>query len=247
MKRYSYDLEIESQIYSPFGQLVEYDRTEDNSRVPDPLNMAQASVALVNDWSFFGFTSPIRGGRSRLELESTVGTVNFNTITADYRRYFSPHKNLTIAARAYHLGRYGNQEMEDRLNEIPVGFEAFIHGYDPSSFDGSECTPLESGDSCPEFSRIYGHRIATANLEMRVPFLGVEDLGLINFPYLPTELVAFADMGMAWNRSDPDLIPLRHRHSRQSAGVCSRSLGPNEPARVHDSRDLLRLPIPAAE
>ena len=31
------------------------------------------------------------------------------------------------------------------------------------------------------------------NAEIRVPFLGTEQFGLLNFPYLPTELVAFAD------------------------------------------------------
>jgi len=203
LKRYSYDLEIESQVYNAFGQLVNYERTEANDQVPDPLNLAEASVALVNDWSYFGFTSPIRGGRSRLELEGTVGTVDFATITADYRRYFSPFRHLTVAARGFHLGRYGNAEMEERMREIPVGFEAFIRGYDPNSFSANECTTTESEDSCPEFNRLYGHRIGVANLEMRVPFLGVEDLGVFNFPYLPTELVAFADMGFAWNSNDP--------------------------------------------
>ena len=29
--------------------------------------------------------------------------------------------------------------------------------------------------------------------------IGVEQFGIINFPYLPTELVAFADAGIAWD------------------------------------------------
>lgn len=200
--RYSYDVEVETQTFDPFGRLLDFSRETQNELVPDPLNMVQASVALVNDWSFFGFTSPIRGGRSRLEVEATTGTVDFATLTADYRRYFNPSRHLTIAARGMHIGRYGSSEMEERLNELPVGFEYFMRGYAPESFTASECTATDN-DTCPEFNRLYGHRIGTVNLELRVPFLGVEQLGVINFPYLPTELVAFADMGFAWNSDDP--------------------------------------------
>lgn len=200
--RYSYDLEIETQVFDNFGRLIDYSRETQNDQVPDPLNMAQTSVALVNDWSFFGFTSPIRGGRSRLQLEATTGTVNFITLTTDYRRYFNPSPLLTVAARGLHLGRYGSAQMEERLNELPVGNEYFMRGYAPESFNLSECT-AQDGDSCPEFNRLYGHRVGVVNVELRVPFLGVEQLGLINFPYLPTELVAFTDVGMAWNRDAP--------------------------------------------
>ena len=42
-----------------------------------------------------------------------------------------------------------------------------------------------------------------ANLELRVPFIGVEQYGLINFKFLPTELVLFADGGVAWDDQNP--------------------------------------------
>jgi hypothetical protein len=32
--------------------------------------------------------------------------------------------------------------------------------------------------------------------------LGTDQLGLFNFPYLPTELVAFGDAGVAWTSED---------------------------------------------
>ena len=56
------------------------------------------------------------------------------------------------------------------------------------------------------------------NLELRVPFIGVEQYGIVNFPFLPTELVAFVDGGVAWDedhsatlkfsRNSPDRIPV---------------------------------------
>ena len=201
--RYSYDLEEEVQTYDQFGRLIGYERETRNELVPEALNLASASAALVNDWSFFGFTSPLRGGRSHIEVEGTTGTVDFATLTADYRRYFNPGRLFTVAFRGLHYGRYGTQEMEDRLNEIPLGYETFIRGYAPESFDASECTAIAGVDDCPQFSRLFGHRIGVLSAEVRVPFLGVEELGVLNFPFLPTELVAFGDMGMAWNGDEP--------------------------------------------
>ena len=41
----------------------------------EPLDLIQGSFALVGDNSYFGFTSPVRGGRYRLEVEPTFGTL----------------------------------------------------------------------------------------------------------------------------------------------------------------------------
>jgi outer membrane protein assembly factor BamA len=50
---------------------------------------------------------------------------------------------------------------------------------------------------------MFGHRIAVANLEVRVPFIGTDQFGLINLPYVPMELVAFTDVGVAWDDEHP--------------------------------------------
>jgi outer membrane protein assembly factor BamA len=60
--------------------------------------------------------------------------------------------------------------------------------------------------------------MAVANLEVRVPFLGTEQFGLIDLPYVPMELVAFADAGASWDderkadwslsRSGTDRVPV---------------------------------------
>ena len=107
--------------------------------------MATASVALVGDNAFFGFVSPIRGGRYRFAVERTTGTLNFATVTADWRRYFAPAKNLTVAVRGLHYGRYGldlepgSQGTFSPLRELFLGFETFIRGYAFESFDATEC------------------------------------------------------------------------------------------------------------
>ena len=95
------------------------------------------------------------------------------------------------------------------------------------SFDVSECTDASNQlSSCPEFDRLIGSRLAVANVEFRIPLFGVEELGLFNVPFLPTELSFFGDAGAAWtqdqridfrfDRTSADRVPV------VSAGVSAR-------------------------
>jgi outer membrane protein assembly factor BamA len=76
-----------------------------------------------------------------------------------------------------------------------------VHGYEFGNIGLSECTPVPGNTSaCPEFDRLLGSRLAVANLELRVPFLGVQGYGLIKAPFLPTDLAFFLDAGTAWTK-----------------------------------------------
>jgi outer membrane protein assembly factor BamA len=48
---------------------------------------------------------------------------------------------------------------------------------------------------------LIGTRVAVASLELRLPLIGTEELGLIKFPFLPTEIAPFVDAGVAWDES----------------------------------------------
>jgi outer membrane protein assembly factor BamA len=51
--------------------------------------------------------------------------------------------------------------------------------------------------------------MATASVELRVPLFGTESFGLINFPYLPTEVSFFVDGGVAWTAEEaPEIQPV---------------------------------------
>jgi len=207
--RYGYHQELETVYFNQFGQAVDYERREIAS--PKPLNLASASVAFVGDNSYAAFTSPVRGGRFRLEAETTYGTVNFNTLTVDYRRYFNNGGPLTLATRALHMGRYGDfTKVEDRMYPLYLGWESFIRGYSYNSFNfNRECT-VTAESNCLETERLLGHRVGVLNAEFRLPLTGIEEFGLINFPYLPIELTAFTDVGVAWDRERPaDLRSLK--------------------------------------
>lgn len=199
LTRYSFDNEVESFYIARNGQVLRHE--VQNLGAPDPLSLVEGAVALVGDYAFFGFTSPVRGGRYRLEVGATTGTLGFQTVLADYRRYLFLQP-VTLAARGLHYGRYGRDADTDRLNPLFLGFETFVRGYSAESFDAAECTAQGRGESCPEFDRLLGSRIGVLNLELRVPLFGVPEFGLIDFPYLPTEVGAFFDAGAAWNRAE---------------------------------------------
>ncbi len=198
---YGFDREIERQI-SVSGVVVDQRIIDEPSA--SGLNLWQTSVALVGDNSFFGFTSPINGSRWRLEVSPTFGSLEYQTILADYRRYVLL-RPFTVAARAIHVGRYGADAESDRLTPLFIGYDSLVRGYTSGSFELSECSTGNAED-CPEFNRLVGSKIGVANLEVRFPLLGTDRWGLINFPYLPTELAGFFDAGVAWtDKEKPDL------------------------------------------
>jgi len=213
--RLSYDLEAERIFVNAFGQYLDSD--ERSLDAPSAINLIQASAAYVGDYSYFGFTSPIRGRSYRLELEPTFGTLNFMSALLDYRQYLFSNP-LTLAFRFFHYGRYFGQSDDERLTPLFLGYETWVRGYSVNSYNVSECADSDNPGECPEFDRLIGSRIAVFNTEIRIPLFGVEQYGLINFPYLPTELVAFFDGGMAWTkgedpqltfqRTSPDRIPV---------------------------------------
>ncbi|MES1244318.1 MAG: BamA/TamA family outer membrane protein [Acidobacteriota bacterium] len=205
---------------------------EDSDRrlpAPESLSLYQGSLAYVGDNSYFGFTSPVRGHRYRFEIEPTFGDLNFESILADYRRYFFK-RPVTLAFRGMHYGRYGTDAESTRLTQLYVGQPTLVRGYEIGDISLSECSTVP-GDpgACPEFDRLVGSRLAVANLEFRVPLLGIRGFGIFNAPYFPTEISAFVDAGTAWTSDlSPDLRFTRQRTIDRvpvvSAGISARIL-----------------------
>ena len=204
--RYGFDNEVERYVVDPFGGIgrdridPEDSRFFSTLRERDPIYFAFGSLAYVGDYSFFGFTSPVRGGRYRFQVAPQVGTSSYVSGLADYRRYHFLNP-LTFAYRGLHMGNYGSRD-EDLFSKNYLGYAyypGFIRGYNINSFEPEECSSVES--SCI-FDQLEGTSIAMASVELRVPLFGVERFGLINFPYLPTEISLFTDAGMAWDGTD---------------------------------------------
>ncbi len=199
--RYTPDYELE---YFTTVQGFQVDRGTEDLQEPNALNLFQSSVAYVGDYSFFGFTSPVDGRRYRFEAEPTIGSLKFVTLLADYR-YYHFQNPVTFAVRGMHIGRYWEDAESSRLPPLYLGYQTYLRGYSLGSIDFQNCQTGSSG-RCLIYDQLVGSRMALVNAEVRLPFFGTEEFGLINFPYVPTELVAFADGGVTWSKGDqPEL------------------------------------------
>jgi hypothetical protein len=194
-RRIGYGFEYDAVVVD--GNSVRGDRRgidpEEFGLRSDALHLAEVGVAYVGDYSFFGFTSPVRGGRYRFGVDGTAGSLNYLTGTADYRRYLFL-KPVTLAARFLHYGRYGPDAESGDLFPLYLGYGTLVRGYRAGSFE----TQTEFGAI---ENQLYGSRIGVASAEVRLPFLGTSQFGLIDFPYFPTELTLFADAGVAWGKT----------------------------------------------
>ncbi len=196
-----------------------------SGQTPPSVNYGQVSAALVGDYSYFGFTSPIAGGRYRFEVTPIFGGLVLQNVLADYRRYLYA-RPFTFAVRAIHVGRYGRDAEDQRLFPLYVGDPLLVRGYEATSFDGGECGGAAAQGDCPVFDRLLGSRVAVANAEIRFPLLGTEGLGLINFPYLATEIAPFFDAGVAWTSEESPNLEFARNTARRvpvfSTGVSAR-------------------------
>ncbi|MEX1054449.1 MAG: peptidase S9, partial [Rhodothermales bacterium] len=114
----------------------------------DPIYFALATLAYVGDYSFFGFTSPVRGGRYRFHVAPQVGSQTYVSTLADYRRYLMFVSPLTLAYRGLHIGNYG-ADPNDLFSTNYLGYSyypGFVRGYNINSFEAQECNG--GGASC---------------------------------------------------------------------------------------------------
>jgi len=178
------------------------------------LHFGFAKAALVYDTSVFGLTAPIIGQSYRFDVSPYLGSVNFTNIVADFRRYFSPVKPFTLALRVMHLGRYGSGADDSRLYPTFLGYESLVRGYNYRSFSQSEVA--ENPDS---LERLFGSRIAVANVELRFPLFGALGIGKGYYGILPVDFNAFFDAGVAWDSDNRLWFQGGTRKPVTSAGI----------------------------
>lgn len=221
--RVSYDRTLEEALILSTGELLDYnERDIDN---PEGLNLFQGNAAYVGDYSYFGFTSPVNGSRYRFEVEPTAGSLKYMSVLADYRHYLFLEP-FTLAARAMHHGRYLADADDERLSNYNLGFQTWVRGYEVGSFELSECSEGGELNGCPEYDRLFGSRVGVMNLEARLPLFGTDELGLISGYFLPTDLVAFLDGGVAWTQDQSPEFELTTESGKRipvfSAGAAAR-------------------------
>jgi Tol biopolymer transport system component len=203
---YGFDTELFQTVF--IGNSVVDQRDTNIGSQYKPVVFAEPSVAYVGDNSFAAFTSPVQGERYRLQYTPTFGTVTYQLAIADYRRYFFM-RPFTLALRGMSLGRYGSGA-EDVNTTWPIylGEETLMRGYGYGSFTSDECvvTGAAAGSpaatvGCPAFQRLFGSKVGVVNAEFRIPLFGTEGFGLLNFPFLPTEVSPFFDAGVSYTNA----------------------------------------------
>ncbi|UCD23761.1 MAG: hypothetical protein JSW51_12105, partial [Gemmatimonadota bacterium] len=193
VRNITYDWEVQQDVIDPItGQVL--DRQKQDLEAPDALNLADASLALVYDNSFFGIASPILGQRYRIEVAPTFGSLNFVNGIFDFRKYVMPKRPFTLAGRLMSYGRYGRDAEDLRLQPISIGYPGLVRGYDINSFSVNEC----GFGFCDAYEQLLGSKMIVGNLELRFPPLGVFGIGDGFFGFLPLEMAFFVDGGIAW-------------------------------------------------
>jgi len=212
---------IRDEVYDT-GSEVFLERRERTEATAPSLGLAVFSAALVRDTSFFGATSPILGGRYRMEMKVTRGSLEYRTAVVDWRQYLMPVPPVTVAVRGMHVGRYGADAEHPQLARLYAGHQQLVHGYGFGSYEAGECTAFEP-DACYAFDRLMGSRVAVGNIELRAPLLGLLRGELDYGTYVPVEVAAFVDAGVAWSSDSRPAFAGGERRLVRSYGAAVRA------------------------
>jgi len=193
-RRITQDVKIQEWLYDDTG--AHYNESKQSL---GEWNLGEATAAMVYDNAIDGYTSPIVGQRYRFEVAPTVGSLQFTSLTGDYRRYFLL-RPLTLAFRGMHYGRYGRDEAVP--SAVFLGYPYLIRGYSYGSVTDGCLNELsqgvDAGQECRVYQSLYGSRVAVGNLELRFPLIRNTLHGNVQLP--PVELFAFADAGAAYGK-----------------------------------------------
>ncbi len=201
------------------GELI-VDKTEDLGN-PPPLNIGTIGTALVYDNSIFGATSPILGQRFRVDVSPSFGSLNLINFLADFRKYIMPVRPFTIAARIFHLGRYGGEAEDNRIYPLSIGYPGFVRGYESNSFNSAEFIS-DSINTNKVYNNLYGSKMLVGNFEIRFPFFGLIGLGSGYYGFFPIETGLFFDTGVAWTNNSQAKLFGGNRNLMSSYGAVIR-------------------------
>lgn len=192
--RYSYRIDSINNYYNAGFKIGE---TREKVDGPEPFFIGSVSAAFVGDNATYGLTSPLDGFRYRFEVGKMFDAVNITTLRLDYRKYWYK-KPLSFAVRGFHYGRYGGNS--GRLYPLYIGYDYYIRGYSYSTVRQNENA---TNTNNLDINTLTGDKMLIANAEVRFPFTGPKRLTLIKSGYLYSDLVLFADAGLAYNSSTP--------------------------------------------
>jgi Tol biopolymer transport system component len=186
---------IYTRIYSQIsGGLIAYEK--EKVPMPPALSYGYLTAGYYYDTGIFGATSPILGQNIGLTVSPAIGSINFVTVSADFRKYFMPLRPFTLAFRALHLGRYGKDAEDDRFYPLYIAYWDIVRGYE--SFTQAEFEKEQETGKSFDFNRLFGSKMIVGNVELRFPLLGALGIGKGYFGAWPLEFYGFFDWGIAY-------------------------------------------------
>lgn len=217
---YYYRIDRWESFYDLYGNLI--GQTREKQPAPKGFNIRKLDAAFVTDNSAFGYASPLKGSRARIQIEKYFGEFNYFTALVDYRKYFQI-RPFTIATRLYHYGRFGAGSESNLVAPLYLGYPWYVRGYNNNKI----YQDLSIEDVEYVIQQLYGSRMLVGNLELRIPFTGPKRLSLIKSKMFWTELAFFLDAGLAWDSKsnigfDYDSSDLTRRIPIYSTGVSVR-------------------------
>ncbi|MFI5280076.1 MAG: BamA/TamA family outer membrane protein [Gemmatimonadales bacterium] len=158
------------------------------------------SIALVDDNSLFGYTSPFIGHRYRLQVSQAIGGIQYTQGLLDLRSYkMLGIPFFTFATRVTGTGRFGRDE---GIFPMFMGQPDLVRGYTYGSFVDNECTADPNGNGCRVINQLVGTRMVVGSAELRFPLLRSGAFGFIPVGLPPVEGAFWYDAGLAWNGGD---------------------------------------------
>jgi Tol biopolymer transport system component len=151
------------------------------------LNYIAPYVAYVSDNSLFGYTGPIAGRRSRLEIRPVLGGLRWTEFSADYRRYVPLLFNFKMGPDELVFPTY-------------LGRADYVRGYDREQYTAQFCGGLFTDQSACNVTELLGSRTLLGNVELRFPLVRRFDLGVIPISLPPVDGLFFFDAGLAWSK-----------------------------------------------
>ncbi|SOE23980.1 WD40-like Beta Propeller Repeat [Spirosomataceae bacterium TFI 002] len=198
-------------IYDYFPQQQSRNANVPKSELPQELqdlyrtsNINRLYAAYVGDNATFGTVAPLNGYRYRFQIGQAFGSTSFTEALIDARKYIYL-KPLTIAGRIFYEGRLNpsNLDRVALLNPLSLAFPWYMHGLNGGGFR------IQQGFNSPGAARFSGEQMALANFELRYPFTGPDQLALIKFNYVPSDINFFVDGGMVWSKQSTSGNPDR--------------------------------------
>lgn len=176
---------------------------------------------MARDTSFYGATAPVYGARSRFEFGWTIGTVNYTSVLADWRRYYMPVRPFTLAIRGLHYGRYGRDSEHNQLIDMYAGYPEFVHGYGVGSFSGERVSDRVGGRRVRGVPQPAGQ--PDARRESRGARADSRHYAEIEDGRFPIDLAFFADAGLTWRSDDRPEFAGGTRRPVRSVGAAFRT------------------------